>query len=1448
MWGLFRKRDTGQGEQSSAADERAQYDTEPIGGSDGDTRAAGARADFGPGTGTEPRTPRAAQDPAERDLGEGVPVGESPSEWLDQARAARTAERPASDGAEPADADHEDAGHDTDRTAGHEADASEPVRPSPTTPPERDEAADAAVAATRERWVGELAQIGGPSPLRDFRGERGTCIDLTVAHPSGIAPLLAGRPVLLSDLLREPLAFRTAREAADLITRKSDELEAARGIDAVQVAMGIAGWDGVHGGDRIAAPVLLRSASLRRSGRDYEVKLRGSVRVNGTLLRELYADGVTVRASELLGHLGEADTFLPEGVFAHLRNAGAELPGFHVDARVVLSCFADVAAPLVADARARDGGALAHPILTALAGDPAVRDQLAASRRSSAGDDPDRRDPSRERLLLDADTEQERVLDDIAAGTSLVVDALPGAGLTQTVVNAIGRLVDADRRVLVVAPRSASIRSIRSRLKQVGLEGLAVTPRTLRRDLIAGITRNERAARPSPAELDDALVRLRRALRDYRHALLDDDAELGVSPLDALESLSRLELLDVPPSTTARLDTPTLLRLRSPEAREKVCEQLRELGMLGQFRFGPDDTPWFGVQFSSTDEVERVRTVARDLADGEVADVISAGASLLGQTHLAPPQSFAQLGLYLRLLADIRETLDRFTPELFDADLAELIDATGNRREGSELPAARRRELRQFVREFVRPGVTVNDLHESLKFVQRQRILWQRYVVDGALPSVPTGIEELRVRYREALAQLRIVEEPISESGQPSLIDGPIENLQPRLRALADDADALDTVLERLAISEDLTEAGLGGLLEDLVARHVDADEAGDELELAWWQSALERLLTEKKALLNANTHVLARLEADFRVVDAAHTRSSADRLAWQLAQAWKVALVDDADEAEPLRALLRTPGASAGRLAREAGRLSRPLGRVWLATPYDVPLLPDTQRFDTVIVLDAAALLTSETIAAIRRGRQLVAIGDPVTQCPSPFTVQVRPMQELAAERERIAARAVQLDGDSLYAQAASFLPTRELNRSYRAGGEDLSELVNERFYGGRLETMPWAGAFLGHSSLTYSYVEGGTGMPDPATGTVESTDAEVTRVVEFVVDHALRRPRESLMVVTASAIHARRVEQAVWSAVSQRPEIEAAFTMRRLEPFLVTTIEGAAAQSRDRVVFSLGYGVTPHGRVLSDFGALAGPLGERMLAVAMTRARRSLVIVSCVKPAQLDLARLTPGTIALAEILTELEERPATPGAGFGALDESTATMLVDLGRRLASFGMRVELDYRGRIPLAAAYGARAIAIDLDGERGEDLTLREELRLRPEQLKRLGWYYLRVHAFELFANPDTVARRIASALDVPIGEDTREERLALASGRRGVESGARAIGAIEVSSLAADVDVLTDSDSGGESAPEGDTDADSPGDADADADTGMTSTRPGRGEAHETTRDGAGADRTRP
>jgi hypothetical protein len=176
--------------------------------------------------------------------------------------------------------------------------------------------------------------------------------------------------------------------------------------------------------------------------------------------------------------------------------------------------------------------------------------------------------------------------------------------------------------------------------------------------------------------------------------------------------------------------------------------------------------------------------------------------------------------------------------------------------------------------------------------------------------------------------------------------------------------------------------------------------------------------------------------------------------------------------------------------------------------------------------------------------------------------------------------------------------------------------------------------------------------------------------------------------------------------------------------------------------VIFSVGYGRTPHGRVLSDFGSLGRPGGERLLAVAMTRARRSMVIVTSFTPNDLDDGRMAHGAVALADILTEVGARLAEV-----PVPDDSEPMLVDLARRLEGRGLTVALGHRGKLGLVASRGGRCVAIETDAVLMRS-TLRESLRLRPELLRRLGWHYLRIHAFELFADPEAVAHRVVAML----------------------------------------------------------------------------------------------------
>ncbi|TQO20720.1 hypothetical protein FB472_2371 [Rhodoglobus vestalii] len=1183
-------------------------------------------------------------------------------------------------------------------------------------------------------WRSQLSELGGQSPLVHFVDSPRTRVELSTTHPGGLAQFITGKRTLLSSLIRDDVALRSAKVAAGAVAAKGLELSTARGIDSVHLGIGIARWN--HDHVEYCAPVLLRPLAIRRHGRDFELKLRSTAYLNPEFARALDEQFHLRLDAESFVALTDADgTFKPNPVIDRLRGLTSHLTDFAVSPRLVVSSFADVA-PGLAD----DAAELQHPILDALAGNTSAAWTITEGYAPVPALSADERSPQTDRLLLDADAEQENVIAQIEAGNSLVVRTLPGTGGTQTIVNAVGALVAQNKRVLVVTPRRASLHSIADRFDDIGLPGLAVAPRTLRRDIIRSISRSEKASQPQIEDVDDALLRLRKIMLDYRGSMSITDGVLGVSVLDCVSELSRLALLPHPPSTTARLSREAVEKLAND--RSSATDVIIAAAKLGEFKYGPGDSPWYGAQFANGDEALKAHDVAKRV-NLQLSDLLGVANRLVSNTRMRPFQSIEELGVYLRLLVDLRETLDRFVPTVFDRAITELIAATAPRRDFPEMTSANRRRLKKLALEYVRPGVRVTDMHTALIRIQKQRVLWHRFVAEGASPAVPVGIGEVQRSYQQVSEDLAALDIPLGiADSHVALTSLPIPFLIDKISALAAESDVLNNLQERTALMGSMRDLKLNPLIEDLAKRHVPEDQVAAELELSWWKSALDSMLEMDRALLNANTSVVDRLEADFRLVDEAHASANAKQLSWQIAENWKVGLVDWPDEASALKRALSKDRLTSFDVQTSAPHLSRTIAPVWLASPYEIDSVVDTMPFDTVFLVDAGAMTVAEAAGAIRRSKQVVAIGDPVIQSPTPFEIAVRDATADAPPPIDNEVREALVE-DSAFARLSGLLPTLTLTRSYRPGGEELAELVNRRFYGGQIESLPWAGSFLGHGSLAVSYVADGVGMPDPDSGAVESPDAEVSRVVELVVDHATKRPQESLMVITASPLHSVRVMQSVLDAVSRRrPELLDVIIGDRAEPFTVTTIDQAVAQSRDRVIFSIGYGRTPHGRVLSDFGSLGEPGGERLLAVAMTRARRSLEIVTSFRSEDLDDGRMKHGAVALAEVLDEVDARYSE-----APVPDDSDPMLVDLARRLERRGLRVALGHRAKLGLVASLGGRCGTIETDAM-VHGASLRESLRLRPELLRRLGWHYLRVHAFELFGDPDQVADKLARML----------------------------------------------------------------------------------------------------
>ena len=188
----------------------------------------------------------------------------------------------------------------------------------------------------RDRLRARAAELGGPSTLLHFDDANDGGIEITQAHPGSLPQFITGRSTLLSNLFRDEVAARNARLAAERITAKNVELRTARGIEPVNLAVGLASWR--IGGLACTAPVLLRPLGIRRHHSDFELKLHGSFTVNPEFVRALRTHfGIELDGQALAALAYEGGVFKPQPVIDHIRALAASIDSFTVHPRLVVS-------------------------------------------------------------------------------------------------------------------------------------------------------------------------------------------------------------------------------------------------------------------------------------------------------------------------------------------------------------------------------------------------------------------------------------------------------------------------------------------------------------------------------------------------------------------------------------------------------------------------------------------------------------------------------------------------------------------------------------------------------------------------------------------------------------------------------------------------------------------------------------------------------------------------------------------------------------------------------------------------------------------------------------------------------------------------------------------------------------------------------------------------------
>lgn len=1214
-------------------------------------------------------------------------------------------------------------------------------------------------------WVEALHSGTENDTMLRFTPSQHNAVDLTESNSSGLMQLLAGRRTRLSTLLNESGAFAAGREAARGIRAKVREMAEERGIDVGFLAAGIASWTETTdaGAEQFTAPVMLVPITLRPrpDNDDYEIQFSASARLNPALARHMdRRHGITLDPEEFHAAGYATARFDPVRTAELLSRLVADsVDALQVWRQTYVSTFADLADLGNPEALDRE-----HPVLRALA----TSDRLAGPEVQAPP--VDERDPREEKLVLDADPDQQAVLDAVEAGASMVVSAPPGSGQTQTAINAVAALAWTGRRTLVVAERTSTLEELRRRLKDARLGTLALhvpastTGEDLREQMVRAIKRAERAEPPRLAALHQRLVDRRHQLLDHVKSLHNVRSRWNCSPYQAMQALAALTSLNPAPSTAVRLKRSVL---DNTVDRSQVTVKLRRAAELGAFDSETRNSPWYNARLRNRQETEDAMALVKDLRE-ELPKLKAQMEVATAVTGLRMGESFTDWHAQVLLFQRVQESLGRFSHDVYAKPVDDLIAATApgwwRRQHEIEMSSMARSRLRRVAKEYVRPGVSINDLHSSLIEVQTEREEWSRHAVEDSQPKVPKSLDRLadmighvQTRLEKLVGVLRPVDP--EDDADRDLLDMPAEEMISTVETLAEDEKPLETLPERTLVTEQLREQGFRELMDDFSAREVPAERVADELELAWWQSALEAMISGDDYLAMTTGENLRSIEAEFRAADAAHVETGAQRLTHALAVRWKSAVESHPEAAARLKELLRDGEPTVTGLDAVDSALTQPLVPVWTSSPLGVAeQFPAQARFDTVILLDAETLSVPAALGPISRAEQVIAFGDPVSGTPKPFHVSADP-----AARE-----AGQQVPTSIFAELAEVLPQHRLRRVHRGVDQELTELLSEALYEGDLERLPDAAQLTGQGRrLVVEHLGDALGRPG-ARDSVESPTVEVNRVVDMVFDHVRTSKDRSLAVVTGSEWHARRVADAIRVNLANHSWARPFFDSDEGESFVVAPVERAHHLVRDRVIFSLGYGRSIKGEPVHHFGELSEPHGEELFAVATTRARGELTVVTSLAPEDLDPAGLESGA-ALMRGLIELGLRAEDNPSGSGSLKDPLVLDLVD---RIRARGGRVEDGFRGTLDLAACPRKISpqspvvpLAMVSDGtDTYAAMSVRERSRQRPAAFEALGWHYLVLWTIEVFSDPIRCTEVVAEKVGLAAGPEFAEHgRIAL-------------------------------------------------------------------------------------
>ncbi|MCY7412651.1 MAG: DUF3320 domain-containing protein, partial [Salinibacterium sp.] len=358
-----------------------------------------------------------------------------------------------------------------------------------------------------------------------------------------------------------------------------------------------------------------------------------------------------------------------------------------------------------------------------------------------------------------------------------------------------------------------------------------------------------------------------------------------------------------------------------------------------------------------------------------------------------------------------------------------------------------------------------------------------------------------------------------------------------------------------------------------------------------------------------------------------------------------------------------------------------------------------------------------------------------------------------------------------------------------YRSEDETLIAFSNRIYYEGRLSTLPAPTSSVKQKGLSFVKVGGqfvrqtrGAGL-DRGTNRAEA-EAIVSEIVRRV--HDPEQSRYSIGVVTLN-----RPQQELVQTLLLASEDEAVLAALNpdevVEPITVWNLETVQGHERDVILFSIAFSKDENGKLTRNFGPLVHAGGERRLNVAVTRARRQVIVYCSFEPEDLRTEGMSDGLQQLSEYLRLAKSGPTASGATGSSPIVAPDRHRDEIAEALRSRGLRVatrvglsEFKVDIAVARAADEGDWSVGILTDGEAWRARATVGDRDSLPVVLlsERMGWPAVtRVWTPDWLRDKGGVLDRLEELVDeVERGERPSFVPAATALQAPNVESGARA------------------------------------------------------------------------